>query len=374
MIQNNYSRNLKSKMQGQSSHDDPAISIKDKYKNAKYKLKALEKKNENALEELRQAEKEIKRLRNIQRKSLNRLAEKQMDLEPTSEEDNSEIHDPEMIKRYQNSGTLNNNTKSKSVSNKKNEKGSEPGNKGNTTKAKKKSRQDREGPRKVMHIPRDDDGNIILPCKVGIYTILDLGTVDYNRETFHSPRYIYPIGLKIMRYYRSTVNPHAQACYTASIEDNGTGPIFQVVGDDNPKKFVSDTSSGAWAQVIKEATKVRNLTVTNSGSGPEFYGLAHPTIAYMIQSLPNSEKCKNYKTQLFEFLPATNQSRTWVAPPLPNKATPPTIEPEDNLSRHDIEPPIVEPEYNSSKLDVTPQLEEAIEKPNSPPRRRRIWE
>jgi len=43
-------------------------------------------------------------------------------------------------------------------------------------------------------------------------------------------------------------------------------------------------------------------TITLSASGPDYYGLTHPTIAKMIQDLPNADKCRNYVWQEFEVM------------------------------------------------------------------------
>lgn len=130
-----------------------------------------------------------------------------------------------------------------------------------------------------------------------------------------------PIGYQTLRYYRSTINPEAQACYTSTIIDGITGPKFHVVADDRPgEPFISDSPSGAWTQILKLASKVRNLQVANSGSGPEYFGLANPAIAYMIQCLPNAKLCTNYHWQTFEFLPPNSgPSRPIVAPPAPSR-------------------------------------------------------
>lgn len=48
----------------------------------------------------------------------------------------------------------------------------------------------------------------------------------------------------------------------------------------------------------------RGKEATNTGSGPEFFGFSHPTIQYLLQSLPNARKCSKYQWVKFE-LPKT---------------------------------------------------------------------
>ncbi|KAJ9072033.1 hypothetical protein DSO57_1031384 [Entomophthora muscae] len=174
-------------------------------------------------------------------------------------------------------------------------------------------------PRRVHPIPKDENGDFILPVQVGIFTILNLGIVDYRRPSFHTHRYVYPIGFKIQRYYKSTVHENAQACYTVQILDGAQGPRFEITADDRPgEPFTSETSSGVWSQIIKLSNQIRQLKITNSGSGPEFTGFSHPTIAWMIQCLPNVKKCSDYRWQEFEVMSLYQVStRKWEAPPLP---------------------------------------------------------
>jgi len=46
----------------------------------------------------------------------------------------------------------------------------------------------------------DEDGNPILPLRVGIIVLNSLGHIEWKREAFHAERYIFPIGYKVTRY------------------------------------------------------------------------------------------------------------------------------------------------------------------------------
>jgi hypothetical protein len=52
---------------------------------------------------------------------------------------------------------------------------------------------------------------------------------------------------------------------------------------------------------------LRGKEATNTGSGPEFFGFSHPTIQYLLQSLPNARKCAKYQWVKFE-LPKSKTS------------------------------------------------------------------
>ena len=45
---------------------------------------------------------------------------------------------------------------------------------------------------------------------------------------------------------------------------------------------------------------IRGRDASNTGSGPEFFGFSHPTIQYLIQSLPGARKCSKYQWVKFE--------------------------------------------------------------------------
>lgn len=85
----------------------------------------------------------------------------------------------------------------------------------------------RPGPprvRKVLHVDRDEHGNVKLPVTIGILTILDIGHVVWDREAFHNERYIWPVGYRASRSYNSMIDPHQQTIYTCSIVDDGDAP------------------------------------------------------------------------------------------------------------------------------------------------------
>jgi hypothetical protein len=52
---------------------------------------------------------------------------------------------------------------------------------------------------RVQQVPQDDDGNYILPVQIGILTVLNLGTIVWDRPNFHNDRYIWPVGYTVKR-------------------------------------------------------------------------------------------------------------------------------------------------------------------------------
>ncbi|CAJ0758895.1 1948_t:CDS:10 [Entrophospora sp. SA101] len=156
---------------------------------------------------------------------------------------------------------------------------------------------------KVQYVEKDEKGNYILPVQIGILTVLSLGHVVYDRDTFHNERYIWPVGYAVRRAYNSMINPDSQTMYTCRIEDGIDGPRFVIEAEDQPNKPIpANTATGAWTSVVREANAIRNRDHSNSASGPDYFGFSQATIRKMIQDLPNSNKCKNYVIQRFEVI------------------------------------------------------------------------
>ncbi|KAI9098599.1 F/Y-rich N-terminus-domain-containing protein [Phlyctochytrium arcticum] len=155
--------------------------------------------------------------------------------------------------------------------------------------------------RKVQHVPLDEAGKPILPLQLGIITIYKLGEIVYDRRQFHSERYIYPVGYTVTRMYSSMIDPSKTVLYTCTITDGGDGPRFHVTPDDAPDRGVTaSTATGAWTSIIRVANAIRQRDHSNSASGPDYFGFSHPTVAKLIQDLPNADKCESYVWQKFE--------------------------------------------------------------------------
>ncbi|KAI7859849.1 F/Y-rich N-terminus-domain-containing protein [Circinella umbellata] len=150
--------------------------------------------------------------------------------------------------------------------------------------------------RKPVEVPRDEDGNVILPFQISSLKVLELGKVVYDRTSFHSERYIWPVGYCAERTYMSMVDPENQTTYTCKVQDGGETPLFTIRAADAPDDEMSArTPTGAWALVIKQANEVRQRHSANAISGPEYYGFSNPLVIEMIEGLPDVDKCTNYR-------------------------------------------------------------------------------
>jgi F/Y-rich N-terminus len=53
--------------------------------------------------------------------------------------------------------------------------------------------------RKVVEIPKDEDGKPILPIQIGSFQLISIGKVEL-RDGYYNERYIWPVGYCIKRY------------------------------------------------------------------------------------------------------------------------------------------------------------------------------
>ena len=155
--------------------------------------------------------------------------------------------------------------------------------------------------RRVQPVERDENGNVKLPQQIGGLTVVNLGKIVYDREAFHNERYIFPVGFTVERTYPSMVNPNSNTSIVSTILDGGDGPRFHIVAADMPDQpIIANSATGAWTVVVRRSNEIRHREHSNSASGPDYYGFKHPTIAKMIQDLPNAYKLRHYVRQNFE--------------------------------------------------------------------------
>lgn len=154
---------------------------------------------------------------------------------------------------------------------------------------------------KVIPVQFDSEGNPTLPLSLNMITVHRLGEIVYDRPAYHSKRYILPVGFTTSRSYFSVLSPDSVINYYSTILDNGPTPLYQVTPEGHPEMtFQSASTTGAWAAVSKAAAAIRGKDSAPSVSGPDFFGLANPTVSMLIERLPNSDKCESYVPKKYE--------------------------------------------------------------------------
>lgn len=139
-----------------------------------------------------------------------------------------------------------------------------------------------------------DDFTFPFPITSTSY-VLNIGEIIYDRPAFHSERYIYPAGYKSVKAYASIDNPETRANYISEIIDNGSeAPIFRVTMEGTSHVFEGSTPTAPWTNVLKEVFSQGTARRGYSVSGPEAFMFAQPKVLFLIQMLPNADKCTKY--------------------------------------------------------------------------------
>jgi len=170
-------------------------------------------------------------------------------------------------------------------------------------KRRKSSKRDtRSDAKPIKLLPRDKNNNLKLPVMVGKSNnevkIISIGKVIYDRESYHSQRYIWPVGFESQKEYISMQDPKKRTIYTNRILDGGENPIFEVTAEDLPGVvFKASSPSGAWKNVLTELARRGSTGSKTHASGPDFFGLSDLGVTKVIQELPNADKCSRYTKQ-----------------------------------------------------------------------------
>ena len=82
-------------------------------------------------------------------------------------------------------------------------------------------------PRKIPWIERDEQGRPVLPIRVGVLTVTNLGRIRSDSPHFHNARYIWPVGFEAQRTYPSMKHAERYALYTCRVLEKGDKPLVR---------------------------------------------------------------------------------------------------------------------------------------------------
>ncbi|KNC82206.1 hypothetical protein SARC_05504 [Sphaeroforma arctica JP610] len=159
-----------------------------------------------------------------------------------------------------------------------------------------RKRRSPETSTKYAEVLVDTQGLPTVPVKAGPVTVINFGTVEWEREGFHSERYIWPIGFTSERMGNSYLTEE-RVLYTCKILDGGEGPLFEIRAADDPESPIvatSPTSSIVTLLIKIKTARTGNANVKIAASGPAFFGLSQPYVMKAFLLLPNAEKLKQY--------------------------------------------------------------------------------
>uniref|UniRef100_A0A182Y071 INO80 complex subunit E N-terminal domain-containing protein n=1 Tax=Anopheles stephensi TaxID=30069 RepID=A0A182Y071_ANOST len=182
-------------------------------------------------------------------------------------------------------------------------------------KPRRKGRLGGNGKKRMQNITVDQSGHPTYPLPVGSFTVHSLGEIVPDRSAFHTECTLYPIGYTITRPYGHYMDPEKRCNYTCRVMDGGERPRFEIVPDDSDPAGTSGeagetngtsaeedtaisgpTTDACHAELLRRINTALNIrSIDSRPMGDWFFGLAHPTIANLLQSLPAAKACPSYR-------------------------------------------------------------------------------
>ncbi|GAB5368126.1 hypothetical protein AAMO2058_001291500 [Amorphochlora amoebiformis] len=174
------------------------------------------------------------------------------------------------------------------------------------------------------------------PCltRVGALIVQTLGKIEHVHPSFHTERYIFPVGFKSLRIWWDYRNPGRRTMYTCAIveatREGKKEPKFCIShggeeGDREGLRIEDESAGRAWSRLAERVRgfEQRNGRRNNKGlpgegadgrerktppsspefghdlspfglSGPHFFGFAHPEVVRKIEHLPHAHRCLRY--------------------------------------------------------------------------------
>lgn len=151
----------------------------------------------------------------------------------------------------------------------------------------------------ALSISVDSNGEPPYPISLGALCVHNLGRVVHDQPGFHTENRVYPIGFMSTRTYGHFNEPERKCLYTCRITDNGgEKPNFEIASEADPDFIISgetpDSCHATLIQTVNNSPNIRRIDIRPEGDW--FFGLTHPTVMKLLQSLPDIQKCSNLKT------------------------------------------------------------------------------
>jgi chromodomain-helicase-DNA-binding protein 7 len=146
-----------------------------------------------------------------------------------------------------------------------------------------------------LPLPRDIEA--ALPLHLGATLVVHtLGNVVWDREGFHTDRYLYAPGYMSERLYFLMSNPTTKGWWRSTIVDMGDdNPLFRVIEVQHPEIcFEGSTPSRPWALVMRAMNDLRPEVRKLAVSGPDFFGLSNPIVLRYMARLPYADRCSRF--------------------------------------------------------------------------------
>jgi hypothetical protein len=89
-------------------------------------------------------------------------------------------------------------------------------------------------------------------------SVISLGHVVHDRSSFHTDKYLWPVGFVSTRLFASMIVPGKRVRYRCLITDGGDAPLFSIEAEDDPGNAVTGkTATAVWTIVLKRVQEVK---------------------------------------------------------------------------------------------------------------------
>lgn len=133
---------------------------------------------------------------------------------------------------------------------------------------------------------------VTFPYKIGESAyIIQLGKIN---QKYHNERYIFPIGFKSQRVWKSATKPQQSAIWTSEILEENDNIVFRVSSPNEPT-YEGQTPTYPWISLCQDVCRVNGLPKNMmSLSGIEMFLLGHRIVSGFIEQLDGCDKCLEY--------------------------------------------------------------------------------
>ncbi|XP_065215401.1 transforming growth factor beta regulator 1 isoform X2 [Planococcus citri] len=154
--------------------------------------------------------------------------------------------------------------------------------------------------KQTLTVSEDACGQLSFPITLNDLTVHSLGEIVTDRSTYHTEDIIYPAGYVATKVYGSVHNPRMKCSYTCKIIDGGLYPKFEILSEDG-LVFTGTTPDECHKKLLSLINNNYSAKVVNDtiNRGADFFGLANPSVHYLILSLPGIPKCIKYSFKKF---------------------------------------------------------------------------
>jgi hypothetical protein len=93
--------------------------------------------------------------------------------------------------------------------------------------------------------------------------VQSLGRIVFDRPSYHSPKYLWPVGYRSVRRMADWNDPAGSVLYTSEIVDNGAAPLFRVAHPDGTTVQATACST-VWKVRVRACVRVISLSLRSS--------------------------------------------------------------------------------------------------------------